>query len=114
MFFNDKLVIGRVIKKYRKTKKVTQEQLSEVANISEKHLSKIENGIHYPSLLVFFNIVKYLGIPLDEFGINNGLEKKNSSVDKIIKKIYTLNNDELECPSAFIESILNNYKIKHK
>ena len=117
MFFDDKLVIGRVIKKYRKAMKVTQEELSEIVNISEKHLSKIENGVHYPSLVVFFNIVKYLKIPFNEFGIdthNDNNEKKNFTIEKILKNIYTLNNDELEYLTEFIEFNFNNYKIKHK
>ena len=35
---------GQIIKKYRKEKKYTQQQLSEILEISSNHLSLIENN----------------------------------------------------------------------
>ncbi|MBN3561292.1 helix-turn-helix domain-containing protein [Aliamphritea spongicola] len=36
--------IGKLIKQERKRKGITQEKLAEAADISEKHLSSVENG----------------------------------------------------------------------
>ena len=114
MFFDDKMAIGRIIKKYRKQKKITQEELSEKINVSEKHLSKIETGVHLPSLEVFFNIVKFLNIPLEEFDITVTTRKKSHTEKELYKYIGVLNEEELEYLYMFITLSFNNYKIRHK
>ncbi len=41
--------LGNKIRQLRKVMGLTQEQLAEKAGIDDKHLSKIENGLHLPS-----------------------------------------------------------------
>ena len=43
-------VVSKNIKKYRKEKGLTQEQLAELINIETSSLSGIESGRHFPSL----------------------------------------------------------------
>ena len=50
------------IKKYRKQKKYTQEQLSELAGISTDFLSKIERGKKKPSIDTLDSIISALEI----------------------------------------------------
>ena len=38
--------LGLNVKKYRRLNNLTQEQLAEKGGIDNKHLSKIENGLH--------------------------------------------------------------------
>ncbi len=52
--------LGKKIKELRKSKGLTQEKLVELANIDNKHLSKIENGIHLPTYKTLKNYPKYL------------------------------------------------------
>ena len=60
------LDLGNNIKKLRKEKKITQEQLSKMANISRATLSKLENGnIAQVSIVVLNDILNHLGYELD-------------------------------------------------
>ncbi len=60
-------LIQENIKKYRKQKGLTQEQLSELAGISCDYLSEIERGKKVPSLKRFILIADALEIPYDRF-----------------------------------------------
>lgn len=50
------------IKKYREKAGLTQEQLSEMIEISPDYLSEIERGKKMPSMKRFFRIAKALNI----------------------------------------------------
>ena len=62
MIFDDKYFIGRKLKSFRKKRGLTQAELAEMVDMSEKHISKIEAGIHIPSISAFFKIVNELDI----------------------------------------------------
>ena len=55
------------IKKFRQEKKLTQEQLSELCDISQDYLSEIERGKKTPSLKRFILIAEKLEIPPQRF-----------------------------------------------
>ena len=48
--------IGQRIKKYRKIRSLSQEQLAEMVNISATHMSHIETGVTKLSLQVLVDI----------------------------------------------------------
>lgn len=50
------------IKKYRKQRKMTQDQLSELCGISQDYLSEIERGKKKPSLETLITIAEKLEI----------------------------------------------------
>ena len=55
-----KIAFGIVLKKVRKEKKVSQEQLALKANIERAHISKLERGLFQPSLSTIFAIATVL------------------------------------------------------
>ena len=55
------------IKKYRQSKKLTQEELSELCNISCDYLSEIERGKKTPSLKRFLLIAEKLNVLPQKF-----------------------------------------------
>ncbi len=55
------------IKKFRQEKNLTQEQLSELCDISQDYLSEIERGKKTPSLKRFILIAEKLEIPPQRF-----------------------------------------------
>lgn len=57
--------IGRKIQKYRTAQGLTQEFLAERTGISQKHLSRIEQGYHDPRFELIIKISDVLGIPTD-------------------------------------------------
>lgn len=60
--------LGVKIKSLRKSMGYTQQQLAELANIDDKHLSKIENGIHEPSFKTLQSLSKVLNFDLLNMG----------------------------------------------
>lgn len=65
------LSIGRRIQKYRTEKNLTQEFLAERTVISQKHLSRIEQGYHSPRFELIIKISGVLGIPTDALAKDN-------------------------------------------
>ncbi len=63
----NKKLLGRRIKEIRKSKGLTQEQLSEMIDIETSSLSGIESGRFYPSLHVLEKIADVFGVELIEF-----------------------------------------------
>ena len=57
--------IGENIRKYRKTKKMTQETLAERAGLSVNYIGSIERGEKLPSLETFIVILNQLGVTDD-------------------------------------------------
>ena len=57
--------IGENIRKYRKTKKMTQEMLAERAGLSVNYIGSIERGEKLPSLETFIVILNQLGVTAD-------------------------------------------------
>ncbi|MEW6674553.1 MAG: helix-turn-helix transcriptional regulator [Nitrospirota bacterium] len=62
-----KELLGARIKELRKTRGLTQDQLSEMVDIDSKHLSRIEVGRSYPSLDVLERIAVALNVELKDF-----------------------------------------------
>ena len=62
-----KKLLGRKIKEIRKSKGLTQENLSELVGIETSTLSGVESGRFFPSLHVLDKISKQLDVPLVKF-----------------------------------------------
>ena len=60
-------LIQENIKKYRKEQNLTQEQFSELCNISTDYLSEIERGKKTPSLKRLVLIAETLNTPICKF-----------------------------------------------
>lgn len=58
--------IGENIKRLRKAKNVTQEQIAEVLGISVTAVSKWERNETYPDITLLFPLAHYFGVTLDE------------------------------------------------
>ena len=72
--------IGQQIAKYRKEKRLTQEQLGEAVGVTGRSVSKWEVGLSSPGVDLIPPIAAALGITLDElFGIQPKEKQKNLS-----------------------------------
>mgnify|MGYP002673348317 CR=1 FL=1 len=61
----DYYAIGQRIRKYRKAKGLSQEQLAEIVDISTTHMSHIETGNTKLSLQVFADLAEALQVNVD-------------------------------------------------
>ena len=79
--------IGQKIRKYRKAKGMSQEELAEAVGISVTHMSHIETGNTKLSLPVFVSLVNALEIRSDDILYDDGgkIESLNSELASILE-----------------------------
>ena len=84
--------IGKLIAECRKDKKLTQAQLAEKLNMSDKSISKWETGKGMPDSSIMLELCNYLGINVNELLSGEHLEdeeykeKANENIIKITKE----------------------------
>lgn len=71
-----KKIFGQNLRRYRKTRNLTQEQLAERIDVSHNHLSKIEMGIRFVTAELLDRIAQELDVSLaalmfDETSVRN-------------------------------------------
>ena len=62
----DPVIVGETIAYFRKSKKLSQEVLSGLADIGRTHLSAIERGERKPTLETLYKISGALGVSMSE------------------------------------------------
>lgn len=72
-------LIGKVIQNFRKSKGMSQEVLSGLADLDRTHYSKIERGLRSPTIDTLFKIAHALDIAPHELmiGIEQAVEEQN-------------------------------------
>lgn len=63
----DQVKIGKLIAKCRKEKKMTQVELANQLGVTDKSVSKWENGVCLPDVSLYKKLCEILGITLNEF-----------------------------------------------
>ena len=102
----DLIKIGKYIAFKRKEQDLTQKQLAEKLNMSDKSVSKWERGICLPDVTVYLELCKILGISINEFLAGEDIPKEtieqkaeeniiqitkdNKNKQKYLKKIIRL------------------------
>lgn len=105
MIAEDKKFIGQKIKLQRKRLKLTQFELAEKVGIHEKQLSRIEAGLHYPSLENFIKILRILNISLSDFEEKKEINPIKDDINQILDES---DNRELKMYRDVIKSIRKN------
>ena len=92
----DLIKIGKYIAFKRKEQVLTQKQLAEKLNMSDKSVSKWERGICLPDVSVYLELCKILDISINEFLAGEDIpketieQKDNKNKQKYLKKIIRL------------------------
>ena len=84
----DLVKIGKYIAGQRKALGMTQKQLAEKLNMSDKSVSKWERGICLPDVSVYMELCEILGISINEFLAGEDIDAENvekKSEDNIIQ-----------------------------
>ena len=89
--------IGIFLKELRKQKGLTQKQFAEIVNVSNRTVSRWENGNNLPDLDILIEISDYYEIDLRELldGERNG-EKVNKEAEETALKAVQYTNNETE------------------
>ena len=88
----DLIKIGKYIAEKRKALGLTQKQLAEKLNMSDKSVSKWERGICLPDVSIYMELYNILRISINEFlagediGAENVIEKSDSNLIQITKE----------------------------
>lgn len=81
-------VTGAVIKQLREKNRLTQADLAQKLNISDKTVSKWETAKGYPDISLLEPIAKIFGISISELISGNTVINKNESANMLRSKFY--------------------------
>ena len=100
------LPISNVIRRMRRERDITQENLAEAVGVTYQSVSRWENGQAYPDMELIPKIAKYFEISTDVlFGMDD--ESTSKKIDKHYQKIKEVQNNHeefyLACKSAYSE-----------
>ena len=86
--------IGKMIRELRISSGYTQEQLAEKIGIDNKHLSKIEKGVHIPSYKTMQKLSSVFGLKLNFFENETETTPQNPIYTKSLKILNSANTAE--------------------
>lgn len=98
----DQMKIGAFLKKLRKEKNLTQEQLAEQLNVSGRTVSRWETGINMPDISILVNLAEFYNVSIPE--IIDG-ERKSETMNEEVKETVLKLSD-------YAETINQKIKIK--
>ncbi|MBQ8293462.1 MAG: helix-turn-helix transcriptional regulator [Bacilli bacterium] len=101
--------ISENIKRLRKAKKITQEGLAEIFNVTPAAVSKWENAETYPDITLLFPLSHFFGVSIDELmGYDHMIiEEEIKKVKEEIHNAWYVNNDWNKAKELTINAKLN-------
>ncbi len=80
--------IGQFIKDLRKEKELTQQDLADMLGVTNRAVSKWENGLSLPDYSILNDLCEILDISINELLSGEKLDKKD--YQKSLKKMYLI------------------------
>ena len=97
--------IGQAIKKARKAKGMTREQLARIVDYDPRPLQAIENEGQYPGMELFIQLITMFDVSVDEY-IHTGSKSNKSSVRRRVDTLLDgLDDKELSVIEATINGL---------
>ena len=110
----DKITLGNRMRELRESKKLTQMEFSEMIDISDKALSKIEVGRSYPKLDTFFAMSEILEVSLDNIIGNDSSETNEVYIRKINSRLSKMDLGSLKYILEFLDLYIRHTNKKEK
>lgn len=88
-----KVLLGERIRELRKARGLTQEQLAELVEVEQKHVSRLELGKSYPTIERLEKIAEALNVPLKDFFDFMHLDSPDTRALKIDELVKGMNED---------------------
>lgn len=108
----DFLLIGRRIQQARKSKKLTQAKLAEMADITDKYLSNIETGKDQCSLGTLLSLANALNVSmdylLDKNLDNNHINEYEEDCKEILLEARNLTSEQRRYVIKFMQFLSQN------
>ena len=99
--------IGQRIRMYRKEHKLSQELLSERADVTPAHLSHIERGNTKPSLPTLIRIANALDISIDDLLCDNVEKSRHVRVKDVDRLLNDCSPQEIKALTEILISAKN-------
>ncbi len=106
----DTETIGKIIKKLRVDKNLTQETLAEKIDISTNYLSKVERGLSKLNVEAFLKMAEVLSFSLQDFGIEASQPSVNNDRQKLLERILAIPEKDTALYMQtldFVEQLIN-------
>lgn len=104
-----KKAFGEKLKRLRNKRRLTQEQLAEIIEMSPKNLSKIEVGASFVSSETLEKIMEALNVTAEELFANDYIKTSEELINDIYKKIDCIkkNKQKLEVIYKMLDFIIS-------
>jgi len=107
---NTKALLGARIREIRKARGLTQEQLAEIIDVEQKHVSRIESGKNYPSIDRLEKIAAALNVPLMGFFDFLHLEDDHEVAVNLEAMLMELDRDSRKIAYRLIRATIKTLK----
>lgn len=98
--------LGNAIKKARKARGITREQLSEIIDYAPRHIQAVENDGQIPSLNLFVQLVTMFDISVDQYIFPEMRAEKSTIRRQLDSTLNELNDKELLIIEATAQGLL--------
>jgi len=108
----NKILLGIKIRQLREQKNMTQMQLAEKIDITDRGLSKIEVGRVSPQLETLISIASVLGVSIDYLVSENTAFDKQLYIHEITERISLMEEQEIKHILGYIDFYVESEKEK--
>lgn len=115
--------LGQNISSYRKERSLTQEKLAEICSVSPQAVSKWENDVSYPDIMLLKPIARAFGISVDELlddgeGPVTKLTAAEPDFEKMLLRVHVNSKEgdkvNINLPVKLIELVVGNESLMSK
>ena len=97
--------LREAIRNERKNKRITQEELAEMLEVSPTHVKHIESGRRKPSIEILFELAKILNISLDEVVFPKNRTPNDATRGKIERLLDVSDESSLQFILSVLEAL---------
>lgn len=115
MYNKDKFdftALGKAIKEARESKGMTREKLGELFDLAPRYIMSIENKGQHPSLQVFYELISFFHISVDQFLFSNETPEKTSLRRRVDSLLDELDDTELIVIEATVKGLKEAKQLK--
>lgn len=106
--------IGNKIRILRQNKKFTQEKLAEKSDMTQQHISKIEQGIVEPTYETVYRLAEALDVSVDTLIENNFKKIEDNNVYELLQKLDFLSVDDIKQLLGYADCLLEKNRVYKK
>ena len=96
---------GQAIKEARKAKGISRNQLADRLNIAPRYIASIENSGQHPSLQIFYELVTFLDVSVDQFFFPNEETEKSTGRRQLDSLLADMSSRDLMIMTATAKGI---------